>query len=286
MKNNEQHNNFVSKDEVDTTGDYKAYWENLGHKCGTLIRRTKDYIVHISEETNRLDWATTAAYDKALETSNNYNSNRRSSIMANVAALEARPCSDFPEQIQKDFRILLGEALVCCFDNDYDAADLLLREARSYITARSQELSRYWYVVSCLLTTLPFGIYTCIFWLCRKQIQPFLGHSLFWLLLAISAGAIGGLFSVLLRRGNLNFDSASGRYVHNIEGCSRVITGAISGGLAALALRSGVLLTPIVNTENSSSLLLLLSLIAGSGERFASSMIEKFDTNQQERQEK
>ena len=286
MKIDEKDNSTFYNDEVDKTGDYKEYWEKLDHKYDTLIRRTKDYIVHISKETNCLEWATTDAYDKTLEASNNYNSNRRSSIIASVAALEARLCSHFPGQIQKDFRILLGEALVCCFDNDYDAADLLVIEARSYITKRSQELSRYWYVVSCLWTTLPFVIYTFIFWLFRKQIQPFLGHSFFWLLLAISAGAVGGLFSVLLRRGNLNFDSASGRYAHNIEGCSRIITGAISGGLAALALRSGVLLTPIVTKGNSSYMLLLLSLIAGSGERFASSIIEKFDTNQKERAEK
>ncbi|MGO3741885.1 hypothetical protein [Kerstersia sp.] len=267
----------------DETGDYKDFWDKAGHKYSVLIRRTADYIVYISEETNRIDWATSNAYDLECEKATHYAYDKKCRVLAVAALLEARPCSDLPDDVQRDFRILIGEALVSCFEHDYETAGRLISEAEQYINARSQEQSRYWYVISCLWSIAPFAVVVIIFWCLRLYFQQTLGLSVFWLVLAVCAGALGGLFSVLLRTGKINFDSASGRKVHNLEGVARVLTGAIAGGVVALAIRSELLFPSLARGDKSEFVLLFLAMVAGSGERLASSMIEKFDSNYREK---
>lgn len=283
MKNIEAHLHAVDGKNKDVTGDYKEFWEKAGHRCSVLIRRTGDYIVYISEETSRIDWATSDAYDMACKQDNRFDNAKKCQILADAALLEARPCSDLPSDIQRDYRILIGEALVSCFEYDYETAGRLINSANQYISARSQELSRYWYVIACFNSIIPFVVAATFFWWLRDEVIKNLGSSVFWLMFSACAGALGGLFSVLLRTGQISFDSASGRKVHNLEAVARILTGAIAGGVVALAARSELLFPTLLKGTKTEYVLLFLSIVAGSGERLASSIIEKFDSSYKEK---
>lgn len=257
---------------TDSRDGSAEFWSARGHYVKTLVRRTENYIVHICANTNRIDWETLGQQ----ESEDSYDPARESRVIALAAVLEARPCADLPEAFQKEFRILIGEAMVSAFDRAYDTADMLLDEAKLYITARSLELSRYWLVFASLGAACPLIIVGVLLWLFRSSIMPFLGADFFWLLIAGCLGGLGALFSVLIRSGSASSDCASGRRLHNLEGSTRILTGAIAGVFVVMAFRSGVIIPELLKNAGSNYFTLVLAIAAGSGERLAGSIMEKF----------
>ena len=257
-------------------GDYPERWKH--HKIGKLVRRTKDYIVHIDAEDSRLDWETSASYDKKQESDPLYIRSRYNSVHCDVAVLEARPCLGLDQRVTIEFRTLLGEALVCAFENDYETADKMITAAAAYIDARSQEKSRLWYLDACMWTAVPCALLAVIFAINKNALTASIGVSLFWTVLAAFSGAIGALFSVILRIGRLSVDCASGKTLHDLEGFSRILAGAISGTFVAIAFFSGIFFPAVVQAEKSHYAIILLAMLSGISERSAVSLIAKFQS--------
>ena len=72
-------------------------------------------------------------------------------------------------------------------------------------------------------------------------------------------------------------DCAAGKTLHDLEGFSRILAGGIAGALVAIAFKSGALFPVVLQSNTSPYLTLLLCMMAGVGERFAVSLITKFE---------
>lgn len=261
-------------------GDYPERWKH--HSVGKLVRRTKNYIVHIDAKNNRLDWETSASHDQRQESDPAYDKSKYNSVHCDVAMLEARPCLGLDQCVIDEFRTLLGEALVCAFENDYGTANKMVASAAAYIDARSQEKSRIWYLAACLWTAGPSALFAVIFSINKDALVIAFGPTLYWAFLAALAGAIGALFSVILRIGRLSVDCASGKSLHCLEGFSRILAGTISGTFVAVSFYSGIFFPAVVQAERAHYAVILLAMISGIAERSAVSLIAKFQSEKLE----
>jgi len=238
---------------------------------------TKDYIVHIDQDGD-LDWETTQEYDREIERNPGYVLTTHNSILNGAAVLEVTPCDELKPEVRRHFTRLIGQALACCFDLDYLAAQKALLAAGQYIKARSEEKSRQWYLASTFCAAIPFLVLGAVLWIVRDFTIAITGPSFFWVALTAIAGTVGALFSVIARTGKLKFDCSAGKLLHYLEGTSRIFAGFISGCLAGFAVKSGVLFEPLIHNGHFHDIMLIAGLIAGTGERLATSIISKFDS--------
>src|ERR1700686_166599 len=146
--------------------------------------------------------------------------------------LETTPCDGLDTEKIIHFRRLIGETIASSLDHDYPNGRAMLAHAASYILARSQERSRFWYLSASMATAIPFMFAGALLWLGRGAIRPILGETVFWLCISAAAGATGAILSVIARKGNLQFDASSGRSLHYLEATSRILAGVFSGLLA------------------------------------------------------
>jgi hypothetical protein len=257
-------------------GDYSDNWDHI--KTSVLIRSTSDYIVFLDADGD-LDWETSIIYDESEEKNPQFDVAKSNSILTDAALLEATPCEGIDAATCRNFRRIIGEALVCSLEFDYTGARKALISARDYIRARSEETSRKWYLSAAFMSAAPAAVFGAFVWVAREHVAVALGSTGLWMTLAFSAGAVGALFSVITRTGTLKFDSSAGKRLHTLEGASRIVAGAISGTLVALAVRSGVILASLARDERQLHVLMMLAaLAAGAGERLAASIISKFDS--------
>lgn len=260
-------------------GDYAERWTHIERRV--LIRATKDFIVFIDPQ-NDLDWETSQAYDAEQEQAPDYKAAEENSILNDAAELETSPCSEIADGVRDQFKRLIGEALVCCLSRDYAAAGRMIGVARRYIDARSRETSRYWYLTASFLTTAPFVVVGFILWLARDYFMEVLTPAGLWAGIAATLGAVGALFSVIVRSGNLSVDCSAGRSLHNLEAGSRICAGAIAGFLAGIAVKSGFILAPLIQSGHLYDFTLMAALAAGSGERLAGSIISSLESPENE----
>lgn len=253
---------------------YKALWPD--HDVGYLIKSTERYIVYLDKEGD-IDWSTTDAHDAAERASETFDPRKRNAVENDAAILEVTPSTGLSPQTCRQFKRLIGEALVCSFEVDYVSARKMLTSAQSFIRARTEEISRYWYLLASIICWVPFAVAGAAAWLTRGQLRAVIGLDAFWLLFAMVAGAFGALLSVMTRAGRLKFDSSAGRPLHWLEGCSRIAAGAISALVVAFAVRSGIILSSLVRDHELYTSMMLAALVAGAGERFAPSIISKLE---------
>ncbi len=174
--------------------DYKEY-----------VAMTNDYIVYIDDGRD-VTWETTPAYDREAPHMPNYDQAALNSITNQVEVMSATPSEGFTSETIRRFKKLLGGAVACALDVDYASGRQMLADAQTYIRARSEETSRFWYLVACLAITLPFALAGGGLWLARAGAMAALGPVGFWITLGAAAGAIGALLSVIWRSGKLQFE--------------------------------------------------------------------------------
>lgn len=243
---------------------YELMWPD--YKPKHLILSTEGFIVFLDDVLD-VDWATSAAYDGHRDV------NKHNAVINEAALLEATPCDGVSLAIKTHFKRLIGEAVARSLDHDYVGANQMLRSAQSYIVARSQELSRWWYLSASMVMALSFAFTGCVLWWARTFVIQELGSGAFWLVLSSVAGAAGALLSVIQRTGTLTFDCSAGKSLHRLEATSRIWAGAISGVLVGLAVRSGIILTVLARDEKLTAVMMLAAFAAGTGERLATSII-------------
>jgi hypothetical protein len=151
----------------------------------------------------------------------------------------------------------------------------MLAIAAGYFTARSEETSRRWYLIASYKAAGPVVLLGVLLWIGRHYATVLLGLGAFHIALAVVAGAMGALLSVITRSGALRFDCSAGRPLHDLEGASRICAGMLSGALLALAVESGLVLGPLLAGANRVNILLVAAFAAGTTERFAPSIISK-----------
>jgi hypothetical protein len=245
-----------------------------------LIECTKDYIVYIDRGED-VNWQTTQEYDDEQPRCPSHNLQRHNSILNGQALLEATPDGHFDKATKLNFKRLLGEAIACSLDHDYEGAQEMLTLAGQFIRARSEETSRFWYLSASFLMAAVFLVAGITIWIYRERASNFLSPTGTLLALASAAGAMGALLSVILRSGSLKFDASAGRYLHYLEAASRIWAGALSGFLVALAVKYNLILTAFSRDGNPTGIMMLAGFAAGASERLASSIISKFETTEE-----
>jgi hypothetical protein len=257
-------------------GPPQALWPHVKYRSLVLLK--KDFIVFIGDDLN-LHFETTLEYDAGQDAQE---LKRHNAILNGAAVLEATPLTGLSEPARLDFKKMLGEAVACSFGRDYAGAKSMLAAAGRYLRDRCEETSRYWYLLASGWMTLPYLIIGLLVWFYRAPVATSLGSDSVWLVLACVAGAIGALLSVIGRSGRLRFDCTAGRRLHNLEGASRIWAGSISGVLAALAVKFGIILPTVGGEDQKVGFMIIAAIAAGSGERLATSIISKFDSSRVE----
>lgn len=255
--------------------DYSDFWRKQIDDFDSiyLIRSDKEYIVYLDKGYD-IEWLTTPEYDQhGAEDQQQHNA-----IYSEAAALECAPCHGLSNGIRKQYKRLIGEALTFNFEDDYDAARRMLEEAKAYIRARSEEISRYWYLSASSIMAAVMIVIGALIWIFREPISAYLTADFIWLCLAAAAGSSGAWLSVIGRSGQLKFDCSAGAALHYLEGASRIWAGALSGVLVALAVKSGFVLAPLSRNGDSLIVVMVAAFAAGAGERLATSIVSTFDS--------
>lgn len=243
-----------------------------------LIHATEDYIVFLDRECD-VDWETTKEYDEI----GHRDDAKFNAVLNRVATIEATPCAGLGAQMKLQFKRLIGEGVARGLAHDYEGAQDILTAAADYILARSQELSRFWYLSASSLMTCPFLAMGGILWVCRDAAVAAVGEGPFWLAMSAAAGAAGALLSVIGRAGRLPFDSSSGKRLHYLEGSSRIWAGSLSGVFVALSVRAGLVLTAFTGGGRMPAIMILGAMVAGTGERLVNSIMADLESARVER---
>lgn len=242
----------------------------------TLVMSTADYIVYIGSKKD-LQWETTLEYDEKSRADTKFDLTKHYSIFGDAGDLEARARKDFGDDTRTELLCLIGNVIVCILELDYAGAEKALAGARQFLRERSEEISRFWYLSASFAMAFIFIVIGLLIWICRAWFESILGASVVWLILAGTAGATGALLSVILRSGKLNFDPSAGRLLHYLEGASRIWAGALSGVVASLAIKAGIILGTLAATQTN-TVMILAAVAAGASERLATSIISKIDS--------
>lgn len=258
-------------------GDYGEQWTHI--EWVTLIRATKDYCVFIDEEGD-LDWETTREYDKKREADAAYDRSQENAILNEAALLETTPCEGLTEGFRAHFKRLIGEAICCCLNQDFPGGLCMIEAAGKYVKDRSAETSRFWYVSASFAATAPFLAIGIVLWLEREFYSALLTPNGLWVCLAVSAGALGALLSVIIRSGSIQVDCSAGRRLHYLEATSRIAAGGISALVVSLAVSSEMILAPLFNSAHPHAALILAALAAGTGERMVGSIISSLENGE------
>lgn len=260
---------------ANNTGDYRDQWSHLD--WAALVIATKDYSVFIDSKGD-LDWETTRDYDEQIKTDSAFVVAKHNAVLNEAASLEATPCDGLTGEARRHFKRLIGEAIGCSLDHDYKGAQNMLVVAGRYVRARSEEVSRYWYLSASFIAAMPFVFFGLAVWLCRSDVARLFGTEGMWLSLSVAAGAVGALLSVIGRGGKLHFDCSAGRRLHYLEAISRICAGAISALIVALAVESEIVLAAFTRGGNTHIVMILAGLASGAAERLAGSIISKLDS--------
>jgi hypothetical protein len=258
-------------------GDFSNIWRRDELKWREIINSTADYIVFIDAD-GKLEWQTSVEFDAKAATDPKYDLAAYNVVINDGSLLLALPCEGFASDTKHHIRVLVGEALACGFDHDYANAMSMLDAARQYFRARSEEVSRVWYLSASATVAAIFAFLGLLIWAFRDWVEVGLGRDFLWLSIAAALGALGALLSVIWRSGELKFDCSSGRRLHHLEAGSRIVAGAISGLLLALAVKYQIILGAFSAGDKMTGVMMIAALAGGSGERLASSIISKLDT--------
>jgi hypothetical protein len=250
--------------------DEEKRWEELVKTAKFLVHVTHDFIVRIDADGD-VDWKTGKEWDDVGPT----DSAKHSAILNEGAVIETTPCDFLTPAVKLQFKRLIGEAYARTFVHDYAAANAMLLAARNFVRARSEEVARTWYLEASLVTAGVIIGLAFSAWIGRQWTTSWFGVSGLWLVLSFGSGALGALLSVIVRSGRLEVDCAAGRYLHRVEGASRVLAGSASGFLTGLAVMSGLFLASFTKAGNMAPVMLLASFIGGTTERLASSIVAR-----------
>lgn len=252
-------------------------WQHVLPELEYLVHATGDYIVFLDRELD-VDWETTLEYD-GMGHPDETLFNR---VRNQVALLESTPCAEIPRDMKEQFKRLVAEGMDRALAHDYPGAESILQVASEYIIGRSHETSRCWYLTASTVMTVPFIVIGASLWICRAMVITVIGETPFWLAIATVAGTLGALLSVIGRTGKLQFDCSSGRWLHYLEGSSRVWAGALSGLFVGLAVRSGLVLTALTRGGRVPAIMILAAMASGAGERLANSIIADLGSTKSE----
>src|SRR5262249_11838645 len=141
---------------------------------------------------------------------------------------------------QMTFKRLVAEGVARLFEENPVAASVTFDKAEEWIRARNREKARVWYLQGASLAAAPMAAF--LFWLVRDRDWwqgMFVSAHLFDFVAAVCAGGVGAWLSVNQRARSSELDISAGMKLHQTEGLTRVLIGAVGAALFALAIKAG-----------------------------------------------
>lgn len=244
-----------------------------------LIFESDDFIVYL-DSVLAIEWQTSDDYDKIGPK----DSKKNNDILGRAATLECVPNEHHNRDVRIAFKRMVGEGIARSLDNDYESADNILKQARSYITDRNVEAARLWQLSTACLLGLTIGIVGLIFWTYRAGLIRAWGELVFFLVCSAGAGALGAILSMIFRMGNNFPTSEAPRRLHILEATARVLAGCLSGLLVAGSVNMGLILATFGDAGHLHVTMLVAAMASGASERWAPSLITQLSGSTGEKQ--
>lgn len=235
-----------------------------------LVLEADNFMVCIDSELI-VDWNTNDQFQGHKDET------KHNAVLNRMALLESIPTYSLHDNVRLNYKRMLGEAIARSLSGDYANGLKILDAAEGFISARNGELARAWYLTAGGATTVILVILGLIMWLARSEVKGAVGDILFWLIVAAIAGAVGAMFSIIMRMGKAKLDCSAGMTLHFLESISRIAAGMISAVLIGLAVYADVLLPVLAKAGNRRAFIILAALVAGASERWAPSLIEQVE---------
>jgi hypothetical protein len=262
----------------------------------SLTYKSKRFIVYLDEDL-AVEWACVDHFDLTPEVGR---------VLNRVAEMMALPVTHLPFQERLAFRSLVAEAVarvvrdrpdsstvnpssaapappsanVAEMTADAGAAHDALDKALSFYTARSAEISRWWYLTASVLAAGALLLVVLFLCLLRSLIEPLIGTSAFEVAMGAGAGGAGALLSVLIGSRNYTPDTSTRRDIHWFQGAARILAGTLGAVVVALAIKGNLVLGQVAPTAHTQEIFLFLCMIAGWSERLVPNLIERFEATQ------
>jgi hypothetical protein len=229
----------------------------LGKRVKWLIDSDDDYVVYVDEDFY-VEW--TMNRNDMLHGGGD--------ILTRVGWLEAVDDSHLNPEQRETYKRLIGEAVARLFDKDLRAAQTAIDTAERWITARTAQRSRIWYLAGAAIPTAValaglIGLGTVL------GFDEILNSRLI-VVLGSTFGCLGAWLSVLQRSGAAKLDLTAPTGVYVVEGLVRVLTGGVGGLFVALLMRSGYLFK--ASLTDSHAFFAAVCLVAGLSERLVSGL--------------
>ncbi|MGB7282951.1 MAG: hypothetical protein WBE13_11875 [Candidatus Acidiferrum sp.] len=241
-----------------------------------LILKAEHFIVFLDSDLD-VDWETSDEYDQIGPK----DSPQQNDILNRAASLECTPNDQHKRSIRLNFKRMIGEAIARSLHGDYENAKKMLEQARLYIADRNVEKARYWQLLTACVLGLVAGLAGVIMWAVRSYLSQLLGESAYFLALAAVAGSLGAVLSMIFRMGRSFPTSEAPRALHILEATSRMAAGCLSGLLVAGAVGIGLILPAFKTGVQSHLAMLLAGMVGGASERWAPSLIARFEGTQE-----
>ena len=240
-----------------------------------LIMENEGYIVFIDKQLD-VDWKITDELDKEQKESKA----KRNEILNKAANVESIPNIQQKPLVRLNFKRMVGEGIARAFDADWDNAARIISEADKYIRERNSELARYWQLSMAIVLGVSSLFAGATMWSLRGVFVEVIGGSGYQVALGALVGMSGAVLSMILRIGRLNVSSESEKNLHYLEVCGRCLVGANSAILVALLIKAEFILPALKGTASGLPMILAACLLAGASERWAPSIVSKFEGRQ------
>lgn len=222
------------------------------------------YIVYIDAD-NDIDWQIDDGENKP---STEYKQQRKAAI-SKLNIEQAMPVQNLSEEEIITFKKLLGEGYNAALSGNFEDVDMAITEAEMYRNDRNKERSRWLLLTAASMCLIIIGVLYALFF--HYTSRPYLE-----LISCVFMGVVGSYVSIWSRYGKMDMTGLGTRWLHYLEAVSRMAIGAIFAFVVICALKSGLVLQKLNNSEHILSLYMALGFVAGFSEQFVPSVLESF----------
>ncbi len=256
----------------------------LNKTIKVLITYDRYFVVYLDQDYN-VEWLLSRDFELSLINTNMTPDDQQnfwrnySAVVGEISQMEVLSSEMLPKRHIPTLRRFLGEALARALEAfNNESGKNLLETAKSYMEARSKERARLWVMavatVGLLLSIGCIWIFNVTGWL-ALVLKPDIAFTL----PVLPFGAIGAVVSLAQRSGTFAVDPMAGRTLHFIEASFRIIIGAISAFLLALAVKTDFVMSLSNELAQPKQVLMLflIAIVAGTSERILPSIISKVE---------
>lgn len=260
---NELKKRVVSDYSIFIEGDFEP---SIGKKIAVLVYKEESYIVFLDVNLY-IEWAINDHYvtnEEHREWNDEYGS-----VIGQVAFLETLSHLQYKGKYLLSLKRLLAQAIASLLDHGNSKnAQKIIDDIKSSINIRAR-INYFFSASFTFLSIMLLFLISTIF--LRNNIME---SDFFWTKSLL--GSLGAYLSIILSIRTIKPQVSIGKRIHFIEGFSRIFYGIIAAGIALILVKSNLLLGFINDTENNSSLISAICVVAGFSEKYVPNLLDKF----------